>query len=151
MRTHTIFATAALLAAVAIPAFAQVSATGARPGHEIGDGTSLPLSDKSSNNTPNDTHSEVAPTLPSPGIGDDATSREYLMAARQSLKAGKTGRAQQSMEMAETRLLDRSTVQFQTNDPSRNPLVDRISAARHALGNGDRQQAMNILDGILSR
>jgi hypothetical protein len=55
------------------------------------------------------------------------------------------------MEMAETRLLDRSTVQFQTSDPSRNPLVDRISAARHALGNGDRQQAMNILDGILSQ
>ena len=49
--------------------------TGARPGNEIGTGSSLPLSDKASNITPQDTTSTIAPNLPSPAVGPDASVR----------------------------------------------------------------------------
>ena len=144
---------AVLFAALTLPAMAQLprNETGARPGNEIGTGNSLPRSNRSSNTVPGDTRSVIAPNLPSPSVDDDATSRQYLVAARQALKAGQTGKAQQSLEMAETRMLDRSTEQGQTQDPSQNPGVQRITDARHALGTGDRRQAMTIIDGMLTR
>ena len=140
-----------LLAAMISTAAAQVpgSDTGARPGNDIGTESSLPRSDRSSNTVPGDTRTRIAPNLPSPAIDEDSTSRQYLAAARTALRAGQTGKAQQSLEMAETRLLDRSTVQGQTSDPSSNAVVARISEARHALGTGDRRQALTIIDGML--
>ena len=41
-------------------------ATGARPGNDIGTGSSLPMSNRSSNISPGDTTSVIAPNLPSP-------------------------------------------------------------------------------------
>lgn len=142
-----------LAALLVFPAAAQTptSDTGARPGNEIGTGSSLPRSDRSSNNVPGDTRSRIAPNLPSPAIDEDAPSRQYLTAARRALQAGQTGKAQQSLEMAETRLLDRSTDQGQTNDPSSDLVVKRISDARHALGTGDRRQTLAIIDDMLTR
>lgn len=149
------FATAALLGMTAMPALAQApsgldSATGARPGHEVGIGNSLPLSDKASNTVPADTRSNIAPTLPPPAIGENAATRDYLRAARASLVAGRTGQAQQSLEMAETRALDRSVPQGQTNAPSDSQLVSRIRDARQALGGGDRAHAIQLIDLALS-
>jgi hypothetical protein len=118
-------------------------ATGARPGHQIGVGDSLPRSGKASNIVPADTRSNIAPTLPMATVGDDAASRDYLKAARASLVAGHTGQAQQSLEMAETRVLDRSVRQGETDTPSHSQLVSRIREARHAPGGGDRTQAIN--------
>jgi hypothetical protein len=148
-------ATAALLGMIALPALAQMPpganpATGARPGHEPGTGESLPLSDKASNIAPADTRSTIAPTLPAPAVGEHATTQDYLKAARAALVAGHTGQAQQSLEMAETRALDRSVVQGQTNAPSDSPLVARIRDARHALGGGDRAHAIQLIDLALS-
>ncbi len=96
-------------------------ATGARPGNVIGTGSSLPRSNRASNITPSDTRSSVAPNLPSPPIGENASPRAYLIAARGALAAGRTGEAQQSLEMAQTRLLDRSVPLFQTNTPPATP------------------------------
>ncbi|MGA3403106.1 MAG: hypothetical protein ABSC95_28170 [Acetobacteraceae bacterium] len=140
---------------IALPALAQMPpganpATGARPGHEPGTGESLPLSDKASNIAPADTRSTIAPTLPAPAVGEHATTQDYLKAARAALVAGHTGQAQQSLEMAETRALDRSVVQGQTNAPSDSPLVARIRDARHALGGGDRAHAIQLIDLALS-
>jgi hypothetical protein len=148
-------ATAALLGMIAAPALAQMPsgadpATGARPGHEPGVGESLPRSEKSSNIAPADTRSTIAPTLPSPALGRNATTQDYLRAARAALVAGRTGQAQQSLEMAETRALDRSVAQGQTNAPSDSQLVSRISDARHALGSGDRTHAIQLIDLALS-
>jgi hypothetical protein len=67
-----------------------------------------------------------------------------------SLVAGHTGQAQQSLEMAETRALGRSVAQNQTSTPSDSPLVSRIRDARHALGSGDRTQAIQLIDLALS-
>ena len=125
-------------------------ATGARPGHQIGVGDSLPRSGKASNIVPADTRSNIAPTLPMATVGDDAASRDYLKAVRASLVAGHTGQAQQSLEMAETRVLDRSVRQGETDTPSHSQLVSRIREARHALGGGDRTQAIQLIDLALA-
>ena len=99
---------------------------------------------------PADTRSNIAPTLPQPPVGENATTQDYLRAARSALAAGRTGQAQQSLEMAETRALDRSVAQGQTNAPSDSQLVSRIRDARHALGSGDRAHAMQLIDSALS-
>jgi hypothetical protein len=74
----------------------------------------------------------------------------FLHAARTALATGRTGEAQQAMEMAETRLLDRSTPLFQTDNPSRNPLIKEIGDARRALGSGDRAASMKLLDRAIA-
>ena len=123
--------------------------TGARPGNEIGTGASLPMSDKSSNIGPADTASTIAPNLPSPAIGENATPHQYLVAARSALVAGRTGEAQQALEMATTRALDRSVPLFQTNTASADPLVKEIAAARQALGEGDRMHALSVIEAAI--
>ena len=149
------FATVALLGMGALQALAQAPsgldpATGARPGHEPGVGVSLPLSNNASNIGPADTQSTIAPTLPAPSVGETATTRDYLRAARASLVAGRTGQAQQSLEMAETRALDRSVPQGQTNAPSDSQMVSRIQDARRALGGGDSAHAIQLIDRALA-
>jgi len=142
-------ALAALLSTVAVPAFAQTSpVTGARPGHSPGDGVSLPLSNQASNINPS---SSIAPTLPSPGLPEGSPARSYLMSAQRALRAGQTGAAQQSLEMAETRMLDRSVAPSEVNDASMRPAVTQIAEARRALGAGDRSGAEQIISGLLTQ
>lgn len=147
-------ATVALLSMTTMSALAQAPgldpATGARPGHEPGVGDSLPRSDKASNIGPGNTRSVIAPTLPPSSIGENATARDYLAAARVALVAGRTGQAQQSLEMAETRALDRSIVADQVDVPSDSRFVGRIGDARRALGNGDSTKAIAMIDLALS-
>ncbi|HVB69554.1 MAG TPA: hypothetical protein VNE67_17030 [Acetobacteraceae bacterium] len=132
-----------------LPPGSVAQAPGARPGHEPGVGASYPLSNHASNIRSNDTHSVLAPTLPTPALGPDATVQDYLRAARTALDAGQTGQAQQALEMAETRALDRSVPQGATNAASHSDLVARIGAARRALGAGHRAQAMQRIDAAL--
>jgi hypothetical protein len=120
--------------------------SGARPGNPIGTGSSEPYSNRASNISPYDTRSTIAPNLPSPPLGPNATPRDYLVAARTALAAGRTGEAQQSLEMAQTRLLDRSVPLFQTGAPDRNPAVDEISTALQALAARDRAGAMQHIE-----
>jgi hypothetical protein len=124
-------------------------ATGARPGNEIGTGMSLPMGSNDSNITPSDTRSPIAPNLPSPMVGDNASAPDYLVAARNALAAGRTGEAQQSLEMAQTRMLDRSVPLFQTNTPSANPVVSQISQALQALAAGDRSRSMQLIEAAI--
>ena len=125
------------------------ASSAARPGHAPGEGVSYPLSNSSSNIGPADTRSTIAPTLPTPALGPGAGPVQYLQAARASLAAGRTGEAQQSLEMAQTRLLDRSVPYNATNAPSANPAVSQISEALRALGAGDRMRAMQIIDATI--
>lgn len=120
-----------------------------RPGHSPGEGVSYPLSDRASNISPSDTRSTIAPTLPTPALGPGAGPVQYLQAARASLAAGRTGEAQQSLEMAQTRLLDRSVPYNAVSVPSANPAVAQISEALRALGAGDRMRAMQIIDATI--
>ena len=125
--------------------------TGARPGNEIGTGQSLPLSNNSGNIGPQDTRSSIAPNLPSPNVEENAPPGVYLRAARTALLQGRTGEAQQALEMAETRALDRSVPLFQTGTPSSNPLVDTIEKALDALSTGDRAGAVQLIDQALKQ
>lgn len=150
-----VLASVALLGMSAAIALAQAPAgldpaTGARPGHEPGVGVSLPLSNNASNITPNDTRSVIAPTLPPSSAGPNATAEDYLRAARASLAAGQTGATQQSLEMAETRALDRSVPIGQTGDAGSNKLVTEIRNARDALAAGDNQHAIQLIDMALA-
>jgi len=124
-------------------------ATGARPGNAIGTGMSLPMGTTASNIDPTDTRSEIATNLPSPELPEGAPAQDYLIAARNALAAGRTGEAQQSLEMAETRLLDRSVPLFQTNTPSANLVVSQISQALQALAAGDRVQCMTLIEAAI--
>lgn len=149
------FATVAVLSLATLQALAQSPsgldpATGARPGHQPGVGDSLPLSNKASNIGPGDTRSNIAPTLPASSADANATPRDFLRAARASLVAGHTGQAQQSLEMAETRALDRSVAQGQTGTPSDSKLVSEIRDARHTLGSGDGPRAIQLIDIALA-
>jgi hypothetical protein len=154
MRTTAILSTAlfgiSTVAALAQMPSAQNSATGARPGHEIGVGDSLPRSDKASNIIARDTRSTIAPTLPRSAAGENATTVDYLRSARASLAAGHTGASQQSLEMAETRALERPVQMGETDRPSNSKLVGNIRDARHAIGEGNRQNAMHLIDLALS-
>ena len=163
MRTHNLV-TAIPLACGAALAMAQPQSqtfpqgvppgadpiTGARPGNVIGTGSSLPRSDKSSNISPHDTRSIVAPNLPTPAIGENATVRDYLLVARSALAAGRTGEAQQALEMAETRALDRSVPLFQTAAPIVDAQVARIENALHTLAVGERLEAIRIVEEAIT-
>lgn len=153
-----------MLASLAIPASAHASAmtlwswlpptadpaTGARPGNEIGTGMSLPMSDKAGNITPQDTGSALAARLPTPAVDDNAAARDFLIAARNALAAGRTGEAQEALERAETRLLDRSVPLFQTTTPIQDPMAERIQRVLHTLATGDRMQAMQVLEQAIA-
>ena len=148
---------------LATPAFAQTSvplnqqgvppganpATGARPGNDIGTGMSMPMGTHASNIDQTDTRSPIAPNLPTPAVGTNANAVDYLRAAQSSLQAGRTGEAQQSLEMAQTRLLDRSVPMGQTNNPSDNPAVTQISQALKALASHDSAGAMQAIQSAI--
>jgi hypothetical protein len=124
--------------------------TGARPGNEIGTGSSLPMSNNASNINRSSTRSDIAPNLPSPPIGQNASVHDYLVAARSALAAGRTGEAQQAMEMAESRALDRSVPRSPTITAVKDPTVARITDALNALGSGDRARSLSILDDLIA-
>lgn len=123
--------------------------TGARPGNDIGTGMSMPMSTHSSNINGQDTRSEIAPNLPSADLGPNAGPVDYLRAAQSALVDGQTGVAQQALEQAQTRLLDRSVPYGQTDNPSDNPAVQQITQALHALAAGDRGQCLQLIQSAI--
>jgi hypothetical protein len=141
---------AAILLLLCSPAMAQVPQTedGARPGNIIGTGMSLPRSNTASNLNAATTHSELAPNLPAP---DADTLPGLLAAARQDLATQQTGAAQEALERAETRALDRSIPVGTQNIPDQGIAVARISQARQALAAGDIRGAIAIIDSVMMR
>ena len=105
--------------------------------HEPGTGESGPASAQASNIDGADTHSAIAPHLPRPMVGENAGPDGYLKAADRALAAHKTGAAQQALEMAETRLLDRSTAVGASSQPDQSPRIAAVTAARKDLAAKD--------------
>lgn len=108
-----------------------------RPGHVPGVGNSEPASNRASNITSTDTRSVIAPRLPSPQAGANATSEQLLGVAQQALHHGRTGEAQEALERAETRALDRSTAAANVKTPDAGPMIRAIGEARHSLARHD--------------
>lgn len=146
MMRSTVFATVAAVGlAFGGTAMAQM------PGHSPGVGLSEPASGQASNITPSDTHSAIAPRLPgSAASGVDETAMGQLRRAQQALSAHRTGAAQEALERAETRLLDRSTPAGMTDTPAQNPVVLTISQAREALGRNDLAGAQSLIAKALA-
>ncbi len=148
---------AILLAGASLHAAAQVSpqsvgdtTTGARPGNQVGTGMSLPMGTKASNIGPGDSAGTYAPNLPAPALPENARPSDFLRAAQGALAAGCTGEAQQALEMAQTRLLDRSVPLGQTNDPSNDAAVRQISQALRALSESDRAGSMQQIQSAMA-
>jgi hypothetical protein len=136
------------LMTVAVFGMASVASLARAQGY-IADGLGTgrdPVSTRASNILPGSSRSGIAPALPVPQVGADATPGTYLHAARDALAAGHTGEAQQSLEMAETRVLTRTVPPEAANMPDADPAVSQIQNALHALGDGDRERALEIID-----
>jgi hypothetical protein len=118
--------------------------------HEPGTGQSGPASNKASNISDADTHSAIAPHLPQPAVGEGATADSYLQAAQAALQSHKTGAAQQALEMAETRLLDRSTPVGAAQQPDQDAAVQQVANARKALATGDTAGASSAIQMALN-
>ena len=92
----------------------------------------------------------VLSPLPPPDLSADARPSDLLRAAQASLAAGRLGETEESLEMAQTRMLDRSVALGQTNNPSDNPTVGQISQARQALAIRDRASCMQLIQTAIA-
>ena len=144
MRVRSPVAATVALALLAMPLAAR-----AQPfAHEPGTGQSGPPSDAAANIEGGNTRSPIAPHLPSPGVDGDGPEA-FLRAADQALAAHRTGEAQQALEMAETRLLDRSTAMDASGRPDQNPRVMQVNAALRALGRHDYGSAHASIEAAM--
>jgi hypothetical protein len=108
-----------------------------------------PYSTAPSNINPLDTQSTIAPALPAPNVPENERPSRFLRAARGALAAGRTGEAQEALEMAQTRMLDRSVALGRTNHTSRNPTVSEISQALQALAANDRSGCIQLIQAAI--
>jgi alkylation response protein AidB-like acyl-CoA dehydrogenase len=95
---------------------------------------------------PPDTASPYGIRLPTPEVAENAPPATFLNAARLAIAAGREGEAQEALERAESRALDRSVRPSRAGASSRQPLAARIAEARAALATGDRMQALQRID-----
>ncbi len=93
----------------------------------------------------------IVPPLPTPVVGDDASIRQYLGDARAALVGGRVGEAEEALERAETRMLDRSVAPSRVGDTIAGPGIDDIGAARRALAARDVPGAIGAIDAALAR
>jgi hypothetical protein len=149
MRTLVALLTPLLLVSGVAAAQVPPDNDGARPGNDIGTGMSLPRSDTAGNLNAATTHSTLAPNLPAP-TGPD-TVRDLLIDARNALAASRTGEAQEALERAETRALDRDIPVGTERIPAQSGIVAAINQARDALANNDLRGAIAIINGVLRR
>jgi hypothetical protein len=88
----------------------------------------------------------VLSPLPSPDQTQGNRPSDYLRAAQSALTGGRTGEAEEALERAQTRMLDRSVPLGQTNDASDNPTIGQISQARQALAARNRVACLQLIE-----
>jgi hypothetical protein len=87
----------------------------------------------------------VLAPLPTPNVPEGGRPSDYLRSAQSALAAGHAAEAQSALEMAQTRMLDRSVPLGQTDNPSDNPTSRQISQAREALAAHDRATCLQLI------
>ncbi|MGH7210504.1 MAG: hypothetical protein ACREF1_03470 [Acetobacteraceae bacterium] len=156
MRKSLLMSAAALGLAIGAPAFVQsamAQSTTRGTGYSAGynaPSTEWPRSSQASNINGQDMRSRIAPVLPTPAGSENASPERLLGIAQNALRRGQTGAAQQALEMAETRSLDRITSPSAANTPSSNPMVDQINRALQALGNHDTAGAEQAIQEAMA-
>lgn len=88
--------------------------------------------------------------LPEPTLPEGAKVTDYLRTAQGSLAANRIGETESALEMAQTRMLDRSVPLGQTGVPSDNPVITQIYQARRALAAHDKASCMQLISGALA-
>jgi len=101
-----------------------------------------------SNITAASVRSDIAPELPLPDLPPGATGRDYLIAAQQSIRAGRLGKAQACLERAEVRLLN-VTDRAQHSRAHRQDIAD-VQRALDQLSADNRHGALRTVDHLLS-
>jgi hypothetical protein len=100
--------------------------------------------------TPTETNPPSAPIvsarLPTPPLSAEASPADFLRAARGALAAGRNGEARSALEMAQTRLLDRSVDAGTESVPSDNLAVKQITEAIDALATNDRMACLRYIE-----
>jgi hypothetical protein len=89
-------------------------------------------------------------SLPSPDLPDSSKPSDYLRAAQGALASNHPREAEEALERAQTRMLDRSVPLGETGNPSDNPTSVLIAQARQALTARDRANCMNLLQQALT-
>jgi hypothetical protein len=128
----------------------QAATAEIRPGHVPGVGESFPASNTASNILPTDTRSPIAPRLPVPAVGENATPAAFLTAAKNALDAHQTGKAQEALERAETAMLQRSVPADMASQPDQGPRVTQVTMARDSLAKGDVIGAKRAIAAAMS-
>ena len=141
--------TSAAVLALAATASAQTTPD-IRPGHVPGVGESYPASNQSSNIGSGDTRSVIAPRLPAPSGGENATVSQFLQDAQAALSARQTGRAQEALERAETAMLQRSVPADLASTPSDAPDVKLVASARDDLAKRDINGAKQAISAAMA-
>jgi hypothetical protein len=93
---------------------------------------------------------KVLQPLPSPSLPEDSRPSDYLRAAQAALAAGRTNEGESALEMAQTRMLDRSVPLGQTDNPSDNPTIIQITQARQALAAHDRAASLQAIQAAIA-
>jgi hypothetical protein len=88
----------------------------------------------------------VSAKLATPELSPEASPGDFLRAARGALVTGRNGEARSALEMAQTRLLDRSVDAGTENVPSHNLAVKQISEAISALASNDRMACLRYIE-----
>lgn len=109
--------------------------------HQPGTGMSGPASSQAANIDSADTRSVIAPHFPQPAGGEDASPARYLHDAEAALSRKHSGEADQALEMAETRLLDRSTAAGTAQQQDSSPAIQQVGEARKAIASRDMKAA----------
>jgi hypothetical protein len=92
----------------------------------------------------------VLAPLPSVDLPEGGRPSDYLRAAQDALRAGRAKETQSALEMAQTRMLDRSVPLGQTDTPSDNPTIGQISQARQALAAHDRATCLQLIQAAIT-
>ena len=106
-------------------------------------------STRASNIDPSGSRSVVTPALPTPPVPSADPPRSFLLAARSAVERGQTGEAQEALERAETRLLDRPVDPARADVPDSRRAVLDMAVARRFLAARDRVGALRAIDDAL--
>lgn len=139
--------TAPMSAAMTAPMDSAPGDQAAPPTSAYRGGVGSPLSTRATDLAPS-RGEKMGSRLPDPGAAAN-TPRELLVAAQRALNQGKTGAAQQALEMAETRVLSRTTDPSMANQPDPAAMAQNIAAARRALGSRDPSAAKMAIAAAL--
>ena len=92
----------------------------------------------------------IGPRLPLAPLPENDSPHAFLQAARSAVERGQTRQAQEALERAETRLLDRPVAMSSAQEPEDRRALLGIGVARQALAAGDRAGTLQAIDDALA-